>query len=32
MHRTNAGEKRKVLQREALELEREAGILRRLTG
>jgi len=30
MHRTNAGEKRKVLQREALELEREARTLQKV--
>jgi hypothetical protein len=30
VHRTNAGEKRKALQREALELQREARILKRI--
>jgi len=30
MHRTNASEKRKALQKEALELEREARILRKI--
>jgi len=30
MHRTNAGEKRKALQREALELEREARTLQKV--
>ena len=30
MHRTNAGEKRKALQREALELEKEARILKKI--
>jgi len=31
MHRTNAGEKRKALQKEALELEREARILKKIS-
>jgi hypothetical protein len=30
VHKTNAGEKRKALQREAVELRREARILRRI--
>jgi len=31
MHRTNAGEKRKALQREAVDLEREARILKKIS-
>jgi hypothetical protein len=31
MHKTNAGEKRKALQKEALKLEREARILRMIS-
>ena len=31
MHRTNAGEKRKALRRDALELEREARILKKIS-